>query len=314
MPTLTMTEPTTEMNGFSAAVLDALASQICVVDRHGVIVAVNRAWSEVFARNSARPSRPGLGGRAGVGDRYFHVCGEVGGPRPEDADDFAIGLRAVLNGEMDIFEVEYPSHSPAGESWFLGRITPLPGDHEGAVISHMDVTSRKSAEFNLEKLASTDELTGLANRRFFDAASDREFLRIRRYGGTGSLVMIDLDHFKQVNDTYGHPAGDEALRTFARICDAFLRDTDVIARFGGEEFAAILRDADADQALRVSEQLREAVERATVVCGTRSFRITASFGVSEIRPDDKGLDVVIDRADRALLEAKRAGRNRVLVS
>lgn len=311
METSTLTEPS-GTPGLSAAVLDALDDQICVVDNDGIIVAVNRAWSDFVTETDS--SSGGAASGLSLGLPYLQVCRKAGGPGASDVAAFEAGLRAVLDGERDLFEIEYPSDALGEAAWFVGRITPLSGDREGAVISHMNVTMRKRAEADLERLALTDELTGLPNRRCFDEEGERELSRIRRYGGVGALVMIDLDYFKQINDTYGHPAGDEALRAFARISDAFLRETDLVARFGGEEFAVILRDADAEQAAHVSEQLREAVERASIICDGTSFGFSASFGIAEIRPDEMGLHAVIDRADRALLAAKRTGRNRVRVA
>jgi diguanylate cyclase (GGDEF)-like protein len=292
-----------EATGFAAAVIDALASHICVTDREGVIIAVNRAWRKFGEENA--------GGSCGsdVGAHYLRICQGSHGPGSDEADDFALGVRTVLDGHSELFELEYPCHSPTESRWFLGRVTPLGIEQGGAVISHLNITARKLMEFELSKLSSTDPLTGLPNRRYFLEVARREVERVRRFGGLASVVMIDLDHFKTLNDTYGHATGDEALRSVARACR--LRDIDVLARWGGEEFVAILPGTDQEGAFIVAEKLRSAVSEAQVEVGSTNVTVTASFGVTQVWPHDKAIDEALARADGALYDAKKAGRNRV---
>jgi diguanylate cyclase (GGDEF)-like protein len=292
-----------EATGFAAAVIDALASHICVTDREGVIIAVNRAWRKFGEENA--------GGSCGsdVGAHYLRICQGSHGPGSDEADDFALGVRTVLDGHSELFELEYPCHSPTESRWFLGRVTPLGIEQGGAVISHLNITARKLMEFELSKLSSTDPLTGLPNRRYFLEVARREVERVRRFGGLASVVMIDLDHFKTLNDTYGHATGDEALRSVARACR--LRDIDVLARWGGEEFVAILPGTDQEGAFIVAERLRSAVSEAEVEVGSTNVTVTASFGVTQVWPHDKAIDEALARADGALYDAKKAGRNRV---
>jgi diguanylate cyclase (GGDEF)-like protein len=297
-----MTSPL-EATGFAAAVIDALASHICVTDREGVIIAVNRAWRKFGEENA--------GGSCGsdVGAHYLRICQGSHGPGSDEADDFALGVRTVLDGHSELFELEYPCHSPTESRWFLGRVTPLGIEQGGAVISHLNITARTLMEFELAKLSSTDPLTGLPNRRYFLEVARREVERVRRFGGLASVVMIDLDHFKTLNDTYGHATGDEALRGVARACR--LRDIDVFARWGGEEFVAILPGTDQEGAFIVAEKLRSAVSEAQVEVGSTNVTVTASFGVTQVWPHDKAIDEALARADGALYDAKKAGRNRV---
>jgi diguanylate cyclase (GGDEF)-like protein len=292
-----------EATGFAAAVIDALASHICVTDREGVIIAVNRAWRKFGEENA--------GGSCGsdVGAHYLRICQGSHGPGSDEADDFALGVRTVLDGHSELFELEYPCHSPTESRWFLGRVTPLGIEQGGAVISHLNITARTLMEFELAKLSSTDPLTGLPNRRYFLEVARREVERVRRFGGLASVVMIDLDHFKTLNDTYGHATGDEALRSVARACR--LRDIDVLARWGGEEFVAILPGTDQEGAFIVAERLRSAVSEAEVEVGSTNVTVTASFGVTQVWPHDKAIDEALARADGALYDAKKAGRNRV---
>jgi diguanylate cyclase (GGDEF)-like protein len=290
----------------AASVLDALASQICVIDKDGRIVAVNRAWQKFGAENASEP------GHSDIGTDYVEICKGACGPGADEADDFAKGVQAVLAGKTDLFQMEYPCHSAAKFRWFLGRITPLDG-LDGAVISHLDITDRKLMEFELARLASTDALTGLPNRRYFLDVANREVERMRRFSVSASVIMIDLDHFKDVNDTYGHATGDEVLRSSSRALQQRLREIDVLARLGGEEFVVVLPETDAQGAASAAEKLRCSLTNATVDSGDNEIKMTASFGVAQVRSDDKSVDDVLDRADSALFEAKHSGRNCVRV-
>lgn len=167
----------------------------------------------------------------------------------------------------------------------------------------------------MEGLALTDGLTGLHNVRFFDPFLDRELAHAARAGTPVGVISIDLDHFKQFNDTHGHPAGDEALRAFARGCLSVLRDADTMARVGGEEFCVAVRGADLAATMTVAEKLRATVEHLVVEIGPGRFaRITASFGVANSH--DHGTDRlrILKTADRALYAAKNGGRNAVFAA
>ena len=303
-----MTVTVLETKGFAAAVIDALAEHICVIDRNGVIVSVNRAWREFAIDN------PPVSNRTGVGTDYLDVCSKASGPGSEGAEQFASGIRAVLDGRSELFEMEYPCHSPTENRWFLGHVTPLESGHRGAVISHTAITERKLLEFKLLRMAETDSLTGLTNRGYFRNAANLEVGRVNRFGSVASIVMIDLDRFKSINDTYGHPAGDEVLRCFAETCSKPLRQIDVFARIGGEEFVILLPGTDEAGAVYVAEKLRAALCEMTVESGQKQFGITASFGVAQIRSGDASIDACLVRADKALYAAKQAGRDRVIRS
>ncbi len=165
----------------------------------------------------------------------------------------------------------------------------------------------------VQRQAVTDDLTGLANRRRFLAQLDSEIARSKRSGSPLGIVVADLDDFKRVNDTHGHEAGDEALRSFAEILATMARDVDLAVRLGGEEFALLLPDTDLAGAAQLAERLRVALESAEVGRPPGQIRLTASFGVSAF-PAAAAADDLLADADRRLYDAKRAGKNQVVAS
>jgi diguanylate cyclase (GGDEF)-like protein len=167
----------------------------------------------------------------------------------------------------------------------------------------------RRANEELSRLAFLDALTGVANRRVFDDALAAETARATRYGGTLSVVMADLDHFKGVNDTHGHAAGDEVLRVFGSVLRSCARESDVVARYGGEEFAILAPNTGAAAAAQYAERVRRLL--AERVIPPLAAPMTCSFGVAEWRPGGDARDLVA-RADAALYAAKREGRNRVV--
>ncbi|QJB55433.1 diguanylate cyclase [Pseudodesulfovibrio sp. zrk46] len=173
------------------------------------------------------------------------------------------------------------------------------------------------AQEKLAVLAVTDELTGLSNRRHFFRRFDEEVDRARRYGSTLSLILIDIDHFKKVNDTYGHPVGDMVLKEVARLLNANIRTSDILARYGGEEFAILIPSQTAPEARQAAEKLRNVIEVNDMVMDGPEVRVTISAGVADIEPlRSKGgnmKDKLIQNADRALYRAKAEGRNRIEV-
>lgn len=174
-----------------------------------------------------------------------------------------------------------------------------------------DISERKQLELEIERQACTDYLTGIANRRHFMACAELEFARARRYKRPLALLMIDVDHFKRVNDSEGHLAGDDVLKEIAARCAPLMRGHDVIGRFGGEEFAVLLPETSLPEALRVAERVRSAVSaRPITLSGSQAaLVVTVSLGAAEIKEADESLADLLRRGDHALYEAKSAGRN-----
>ena len=176
-------------------------------------------------------------------------------------------------------------------------------------VSFRDITERKRLEARLEQQASVDPLTGALNRMRIEERGKLELTRSERHGHKFSLVLVDLDHFKRVNDTYGHAAGDLVLSGFGDIARASLRLTDLLGRWGGEEFVILLPDTGPAGARQVSERLRATLQDFHFPAGVRA---TASLGIASHRPGES-LAGIIGRADGAMYRAKQAGRNRVVI-
>lgn len=171
-------------------------------------------------------------------------------------------------------------------------------------ISHMQEKTRI-----LEQQAIQDPLTGIHNRRAFDIRLQEEFHRFQRYGQGFSLLVIDLDHFKRVNDLYGHTTGDQCLKEVTRRMGAVLRKSDFLARYGGEEFAVILPGIEAEGAKAVAEKLRSCVEKTRFLYQGQRVPLTISVGVAQTKVDEESPQHLFERADAALYEAKKRGRN-----
>ena len=179
----------------------------------------------------------------------------------------------------------------------------------------LEDANRRLRELNtdLRELASTDGLTGLYNRRYLDISLDGEISRRNRYSGALSALMIDIDHFKQINDTHGHQAGDDVLKILAGILTSCVRGTDIPGRFGGEEFLVILPETPVENALILAERLRKRVEEAIVRSGSESIQITVSLGVAGVSDGVKNVNTerLLAAVDSALYTAKSEGRNRI---
>jgi diguanylate cyclase (GGDEF)-like protein/PAS domain S-box-containing protein len=200
------------------------------------------------------------------------------------------------------------------ELWMLLSMVPVVYDGAASVLSTLvDFTERKRLELELQRLATTDALTGAANRRSFLEHAEAELARSRRYGLQMSLVMMDVDHFKRINDTLGHARGDAALCRLVQLCAQIVRKQDLLGRLGGEEFALLLPQTSLEDAAHLVERLRQHIEVSglELQAGSPPVALTASFGVTALRVEDLRVEELLGRADQALYRAKDGGRNRV---
>lgn len=175
----------------------------------------------------------------------------------------------------------------------------------------LEIAYRRGLEKELRRSATTDPLTGICNRRHFLQLGEKELNRARRYSRPLSVMLIDLDNFKGVNDTLGHAAGDEVLKHLSGIISHNLRGNDIFGRLGGDEFAVITPELDCEEALSLAERLRAAVEGPTT---ERGLEVTISVGVASFLPNDPSIDDILKRADKALYHSKDQGRNMVACS
>lgn len=176
-----------------------------------------------------------------------------------------------------------------------------------------EMDKRARLQEALVRQATTDPLTGLNNRRQYEELFTKELARAQRKGTALALCIIDLDHFKQVNDTWGHSAGDQVLRNVAQLCRDNFRTIDILGRLGGEEFVVLLPDTDLATAGHIARRFIETLAATPIALGDANMRVTATVGVVERRADEDQLESLVQRADKALYEGKHAGRNRVVV-
>lgn len=226
---------------------------------------------------------------------------------PDSKKYWLDNFRAVVEQGQS---VNLENHSRQLGRWLATHAyRPAPGQF--AIIVE-DITERKQLQMELERQARTDYLTGLINRRYFIDHCQQELTRTLRYGHPLSLLMLDIDHFKKVNDTYGHLAGDQVLQALAACCQAQLREVDIAGRIGGEEFTILLPETDAGEACEVAERLRQMLADLGVAQSDGPpIRFTVSIGVACVGAATNTIDQLLQHADEALYQAKNNGRNRV---
>jgi diguanylate cyclase (GGDEF)-like protein/PAS domain S-box-containing protein len=205
----------------------------------------------------------------------------------------------------------YPLDALAETSMATTPIARSGGDLPAYCLVIRDITDKREASESIRKATACDHLTGIANRRAFFDAAEIELTRWKRASRPLTLVLVDADHFKQVNDRYGHPAGDAVLRHLAATLTATFRECDVVARLGGEEFGVLLPSVALQGAVDAANRLLHAIDSAAVDVDGVLIRYTVSAGIASMDGTLPGLDALMKRADRALYAAKSAGRNRV---
>ncbi|MBS1209927.1 MAG: hypothetical protein H6R19_2325 [Proteobacteria bacterium] len=294
---------------FLAALVEALEEQVSVIDDRGTIIYVNEAWRRFGEENGVPPNTQWLG------QNYLNACRQAKGD--PIAQRVANGIERMLSATPgSSVTVEYPCHSLQAQRWFLMRATRMT-TAQGCfvVVVHENITRRKQAEQRAAALSMRDPLTGLANRRAFNHDLSRIWLRCRRSHSPLSLLSIDIDYFKRLNDTFGHPAGDACLKSIARILKRHARrPEDLAARIGGEEFALLLPDTDIHIAHHIAEHLRQAIALHSGAEGVPHATITASIGlVGTIPTHTMQPDMLVAAADVALYSAKCGGRDRVML-
>ncbi|MGB9805056.1 diguanylate cyclase, partial [Desulfofundulus sp.] len=279
---------------------------VVVVQNNGRIYLINRAAEEIFGLN--KEAVAGLPFEAVFTGR--HQAGEVA---------FSYPVATALTGNEDMCNVEQNYTGPDGWQYVLLtdclQLRNERGRRHGIMLIIRDITERKVVEEKLRGLAVRDSMTMLYNHSYLKQVLDREVARAGEQGGKLAYLMMDVDNFKTYNDQFGHPAGDELLRQLARLLEKNVRQSDIVGRYGGDEFAVILPGADQTVAVEVGERLRQCIVehpfpyRELMPGG----RITVSIGVSCFPGDAPNAAELIRQADEAMYNAKRNAKNRVEV-
>lgn len=303
----------------------------CHPNSDGLLVAVVRSLADpIFVIDEEGRYLDVLGGAA---RKYYDSSEYLIGRRMHEvlphaiAEQFLAVVRRAL-ADNEVQTLEYPLSSllcdgnqhdgPSEDQWFEGRVSPiesLPDANTRAVAwVVINITQRKQLEAELERLAVTDELTGMLNRRAFIETADAAIARALRFGHPLQLALMDLDHFKRINDDLGHPVGDQVLRHVSKVLKERVRSTDMLGRIGGEEFALCMPESHPGDAQVLVNDIREILRRqpATVDLGNgdrRKLPVTFSAGLSSLASEDSNTIDLFIRADKCLYRAKHEGRD-----
>jgi diguanylate cyclase (GGDEF)-like protein/PAS domain S-box-containing protein len=289
---------------FSDAIIATVREPLLVLDKELRIITANRSFYRIF---EVKPEETEKRLIYDLGNRQWDI--------PALRDMFENIL--PMNNAFEDFEVEHDFKSIGRKTMLLNarKIYREMNHVEMILLAIEDITERKKAEEQLKLFASMDGLTGIANRRHFDNTLDLEWRRAMRSAKPLSLIIIDVDYFKNYNDVYGHLAGDSCLQKIAHtIRDSLRRAGNFVARYGGEEFVVVLPDTNAEGAYIFAESLREKIEHLNIEHEDSGVgkNVTISLGVSTAVPKKDSIqDELISRADKALYKAKQGGRNRV---
>jgi len=282
-------------------IVDDLDYGIVVLDRDRRVQYVNRA----FRRFWCIPDAAAAGAPSFI-KLMYHGRGATAYAVSDDrlGDYVAKQLDLIGSGEERPLSIRL-----ANGDVLRFRCKALPDG--GRLLTYGNVSDLAREADALERLASFDAMTGLYNRRQFLLLADGEWARYQRYGRSLALIVMDIDQFKSVNDTYGQDAGDKVIKAVAEILQRHKRATDIVGRLGGEEFGLMLPEATLDSAVGAGERFRKLAAGCAIDVGGRALSITVSVGASVCNPDTGGVDELVKEADAALCDAKRAGRNRV---
>ncbi|PYB75114.1 sensor domain-containing diguanylate cyclase [Rhizobium wuzhouense] len=288
------------------AILSSLPDPAFILTRSG-------RYSEIFGGKDARHYHDGS---ALIGLSIFDVLKEDKARwfAAEIGKALDCGVLHIVEYELSGSDVKGAGEGPSAPIWFEGRVQALPFkvDGEDAVVwVASNITEKNDVQRKLREQSETDALTGLYNRRKLIETLDHRMQIFAREQSQTSVLVFDLDNFKSLNDERGHHAGDSALIEIARLCRENLRQDDVIARFGGDEFVIVMPDLHRNDALEIADRLRERVP--DVLRKSLSYESTISGGVSEFSQPDRFSSDILKRADEGLYFSKRSGRNRVSV-
>lgn len=231
------------------------------------------------------------------------------------ADNSLKTVEYILDPAADI--IGAPPDSPKGKQWFEARIYPLTvanNEITSVIWLPINITQKKELEEQVRELSERDLLTGAFNRNYFLQIFEKEFSISRRYRNRLTVLHIDIDNFKEINDAYGQDGGDAVLKRFTIFCEATLRDSDLFARYGGEAFIVMLPNTPSLGAAIIAERIRANAGELKVIHEKKTIQFTISIGISQALETDTNGNAVLARADSALYQAKKKGRNRIEIS
>lgn len=286
-----------QSEGLYRAIFENTGTASIIIDEDTIITLANTEWMRLSGY-----SRQEIEGRMSISEFVA----------PEDRER-VLSYHYMRRATPELSPPRYEFHFLRRDGEIrqvLCSTTMVPGTRR-SIASLMDISEHKRLETELRTLATTDYLTGIYNRRTVMELGRQEYERARRYNEPLSLLMLDIDHFKLVNDSHGHAAGDDALCSLVTSCIECLRGHDILGRMGGEEFLLILPHTNLSEALQVAERLRQRVTELPVIHENATFNITVSIGVSQLEFVDTSIEGIIRRADAALYRAKQRGRNTV---
>lgn len=291
-------------SAFQQAVFDSLSAHIAVLDRQGAILQTNAAWHK-FSVDIGLANHPCF-----MGGDYLEILTCLTGSDQDTVAAASAGIASVISGEVSQFQLPHPFFTPLDKRWFTMKVTPVRDAAERVVVSHEDVTNLKAAELASLTLANMDALTGAMSRRNFLHLAEQERARSKRYELPLMVLMLDLDHFKQINDHYGHAAGDAVLQGFVQCVQGALRESDLIGRLGGEEFAVLLPNTTPDGGQTLAQRIIESVRTSPVDIAGEPVAYTVSIGAGSLTSETH-FPALLGLADAALYRAKHGGRNRL---
>ena len=303
------------------AIIDNSPIGISIRNRTGRLLSTNSAWKKIWAFTEEELAREASAEHAAL--------------QFDESDNYLLAHQADVRrvyekgGYLHLPELPIPHPRPGAAKWVSQHfyaIQDTDGDVMLVVILTEDITERKQAETALQEanhalqqalereqtLSRTDSLTGVSTRRHFFEAANHELEAAKRYDRPFAIIMFDVDRLKEFNDKHGHQAGDEMIKTAAHLTQVQLRTTDVLARYGGDEFVILLSNSSGVVALQAAERIRESVASHQLETGSTRMNITVSMGIAEFGDETGTVDQLVQHADRALYKAKHAGRNCVV--
>jgi diguanylate cyclase (GGDEF)-like protein len=291
-----------DAESLARSTLELLPEHIAILDENGVIIAVNRHWSDSSRTN------PLIGKRAVEGSNYLALCEQAEKDNAEYTQAFAAGMRSILSGGSDLFTMEFPCNSGELQFWYQGRVSRFAvGGRARLVVVLRNITDLKEAERDIQKLAYYDPLTGLPNRFLMHDRLGQSLARAVRTKNLVAVLLLDLDYFKLINESLGHPTGDRLLAAVASRLSDNVRKCDTLARMGGDEFVIILNDVKTEEDIvRITKKILDSLSSPFDV-GTREVFVGASVGIALHPMDAKEKDKLLKNAETAMYQAKKRG-------